>query len=248
MTNTAISLLLTLLASFSTMIGGLIIFKNKKTEKILVSSLAFASGVMVTVSITDLIPESIKLLIFNYNKNSLFLIIFIYIIIGMLTSLIINIITSKMDKDKLYKVGVMSMIAIIIHNVPEGIATFIAGNQDIKLGLSLAIAIGLHNIPEGISIAVPIYYATNSKKRALLYTFISGISEFIGAILSYLFLKPYISSNLIGSLFAFIAGIMIYISIIELLPTAIKYKRYKRVVVYIILGILLMTINTLFFS
>ncbi len=117
--------------------------------------------------------------------------------------------------------------------------------HNITLGISLTIAIALHNIPEGISIAIPIYYATGNKKKALLYTFISGISEFIGAIITYLFLTPFINDNILGYLFALIAGIMIYISLLELLPTIANYKRKSRVVIYIIIGSILMLINAL---
>ncbi len=242
--NVTFSLVLTLLAGLSTMIGSLLIFTNKKKDKILVSSLSFATGVMVTVSLTDLIPESINLLIEN-SKNKIFFLIFIYFIIGTLVAYLVNKLTMKLEENKLYKIGIISMIAIIIHNIPEGMATFIAGNQNTKLGITLAIAIGLHNIPEGISIAIPIYYATGNKLKALFYTFISGISEFLGAILTYLFLRPYISNNLLGCLFSFIAGIMVYISLLELLPTAIDYNNKKRVVVYITIGVILMLINNL---
>jgi ZIP family zinc transporter len=128
---------------------------------------------------------------------------------------------------KLYRVGIIAMLSIILHNIPEGIATFMASTSNIKLGLTLALAIALHNIPEGISISVPIYYATNSKKKAFLYTFISGISEFFGAVLTYFFLKNFINDFLMGALFASIAGIMFYIGIYELLPTSFKYKKNK---------------------
>ena len=92
------------------------------------------------------------------------------------------------NKENLYRVGIISMLAIILHNIPEGIATFISTTKDTSLGISLATSIAFHNIPEGISISIPIYYSTKSKTKAILYTFISALSEQIGAILTYLFL------------------------------------------------------------
>ena len=113
------------------------------------------------------------------------------------------------------------MLAIIMHNIPEGIATFIATNTNISLGISLTIAIALHNIPEGISIAVPIYYSTKSRRKALLYTLISGLSEPLGALLAFLFLKPLMYNFVMGILMSMIAGIMTHIAFYELLPTSL---------------------------
>ena len=147
------------------------------------------------------------------------------------------------NNKSLYRVGIFSMIAIILHNVPEGIATFLSSSVDMSLGLSLALAISLHNIPEGISIFVPIYYSTKSKKKALFYTFLSGISEPFGALLAYLFLSPFISDTLMGCLFAFIAGIMIHIATYELIPTAKKYKDSGSIILFFILGFLVMLVS-----
>lgn len=125
----------------------------------------------------------------------------------------------------------------------EGIATFISTTKDTSLGISLAIAIALHNIPEGISISVPIYYATKSKKRALLYTFISALSEPIGAILTYLFLLPFINDVILGLLFAFIAGIMIQISLTELLPTSTSYQTSTTTKIFFVIGVIFMLLK-----
>ena len=143
----------------------------------------------------------------------------------------------------LYKVGIISMLAIILHNLPEGIATFISTTKDTALVISLAIAIALHNIPEGISISVPIYYATKSRGRALLYTFISSLSEPFGAILTYLFLLPLINDIILGLLFALIAGIMIQISFTELLPTSTNYQETKTTKTFFIIGIIFMLLK-----
>ena len=135
------------------------------------------------------------------------------------------------------------MLAIIIHNIPEGIATFMATNSNIMLGISLTIAIALHNIPEGISISIPIYYATNSRFKAIFYTFISAISEPFGALLTYLFLSNFINDRIMGCLFGIIAGIMIHISLYELLPTANSYNKKGIMFLFFIIGVLFMIIN-----
>lgn len=137
------------------------------------------------------------------------------------------------------------MIGIMIHNIPEGMATFITTNENINLGVSITIAITMHNIPEGISIALPIYYYTKSKKKAFLYTTICGLSEPLGALLAYLFLTP--STITLGIIYAIIAGIMIHISMYELLPNANKYKRYKITYIFYILGLILVLINKFLF-
>lgn len=246
MNRVVLSFLITSLAGLSTMIGSLlIIFKFKNEKKIISSSLFFASGVMISVSLIDLIPESFNLISTRYNFIISILLILIFINIGIIVSMLLNKKISFENESKLYKVGIISMIAIILHNIPEGIATFIATSTNVKLGISFGIAIALHNIPEGISISIPIYYASNSKKRAFKYTFISGLSELLGAVITYLFLKPLINSTILSILFSLIAGIMLYISFYELLPTAIKYN--SRGVPYFILGVLVMVINKLIY-
>ena len=174
------------------MLGSIFIF-NKKNENIIIAALAFASGVMSTVSITDLMPESYNLLINIFPKFPAIIYMLIFVVSGILFSMFID--KYIPTDNSLYRVGVFAMLAIIIHNIPEGIATFMATNTNIMLGISLTIAIALHNIPEGISISIPIYYATNSKFKAIFYTFISAISEPFGALLTYLFLSNYINFN-----------------------------------------------------
>lgn len=252
MAHITYSFLLTTIAGLSTLIGSILIFiKTKKINQIITSSLAFAAAVMITVSFTDLIPESINLLKNIYPLFPSYIILFIFITVGIIISFCIDKYLPTKSKEnqntKLYKVGIISMFAIILHNIPEGMATFMASNTDMSLGIALTIAIALHNIPEGISISIPIYYATNSKKKAIGYTFISGLSELLGAILTYLFLRPYINDRLMGILFALIAGIMLHISIYELIPTSLKYKKTKLTILFFIIGIVFMLINHLLF-
>ena len=240
MDNISFAFILTILAGLSTMIGSIFIF-NEKNENIIIASLAFASGVMFTVSITDLIPEAYNLLINIFPKFPAVLYLLIFVVSGILFSMFID--KYIPTDNNLYRVGLFAMLAIIIHNIPEGIATFMATNTNIMLGISLTVAIALHNIPEGISISIPIYYATNSKFKAIFYTFISAISEPFGALLTYLFLSNYINDRIMGFLFGIIAGIMIHISMYELLPTSKNYNKLSITYLFFILGVILMLIN-----
>ena len=246
MNNTSFAFLLTIIAGLSTMIGTLVIFNKKKnTDKIILSSLAFAAGVMITVSITDLIPESINLFRNNLSQIGTLLLSFLSIILGIVISMIIDYyipdkpINTVKDKS-LFKVGIISMIAIIMHNIPEGIATFVATSSDITLGISLTIAIAMHNIPEGISISVPIYYSTGKKSTAITYTLISALSEPFGAFLAYFFLRNIMNDIILGILFSLIAGIMLQISFCELLPTAKRYKNKKNLFIFFSIGVIFM--------
>lgn len=247
MNNILSSFFIATLAGLSTVIGSLIIFfKVKEKEKIIASSLSFAAAVMLTISFTDLIPNALSEITKTFFVFPAIIIVIIFIIIGMLLSLIINKylpdVTNSSD-NKLFKVGIISMLAIILHNIPEGIATFMTSTKDMQLGISLAIAISLHNIPEGISISIPIYYSTKSKSKAIFYTFISGISELFGAVLAYLFLYRFMSDSVMGLLYAITAGIMISISMNELLPTSLRYKRIGITAVFFILGIIFMMLG-----
>lgn len=239
MNNFLFPFILTSFAAFSTMLGTLLIFfKFKNYNKLIVASLSFAAGVMITVSITDLIPESLLLLKENNNDFTSLILCIISIILGIIISMILNYYLPDNSNNTLYKVGIISMLAIILHNIPEGIITFITASSNMTLGISLAIAIALHNIPEGIAISIPIYYATKSKLLAFKYTLISALSEPFGAVITYLFLQDFITNNIMGYLFSIIAGIMIQIAFCELLKTAKGYNVNKTVKLFFLIGLL----------
>lgn len=226
------ALLISTFAGLATVLGGLIIlfkFKKENITKFITASLAFSLAIMIGISITDLLPESTYILLahFGLTKGIIYCLIMFgigIILIKYLTKLITN---AEVKQNDLYKLGILNMLALILHNFPEGIATFMSSYKDINLGLKLALAITFHNIPEGISIAVPIYYATNSKKEALLKTFYSGIAEPIGAILAYIFLSHYITDTMISFILILVAGIMITLAIEGMLPKAKKYQENK---------------------
>lgn len=220
--NKYYGLIISFIAGISTLIGYFFIYIKGDKEKIISYSLSFSGGVMITLSLVDLIPSSIKDLSMNNGIIKSILICIVYFVIGFLVCIFIEKQFKKINN--LYKTGLLSMIGIILHNIPEGIATYVLSTINLKLGIMLSIAIVLHNIPEGICIAIPIYYSTNNKIKTFSYTFISGISEFIGALLSMLILYKYINNTMIGILFSIIAGIMIYIGYYELIKTAKKYN------------------------
>ena len=241
---------MTFLAGTSTMLGSLLIFRKKeKGEGILIASLAFAAGVMICVSLIDLIPESFSTLKKYLPTFPLVCVLLIGINVGIVLSNFIEEKVTKLEKSSsLYKIGIISMVAIILHNIPEGIATYISCENNFHLGLKLTLAIALHNIPEGISISIPIYYATKKKGKAFLYTMVSGLSEVLGAILAFLFLKNVTNDIFMGFLYSMIAGIMITISSKELLPTSLSYQNYKKTLFYFIFGMCFMFLSHILLS
>ena len=242
MERTLFSFLVTFLAGISTILGIIpCFFKDKKKETIISFSLAFSSGIMLTISFISLIPEAVILFRNIFKTVPLVIICLIFIVLGIIFSLLIDAKVEKyFSKNKLYKLGIISIIVLMFHNIPEGITTFISTSKNISLGLSLSVGIALHNIPEGISVAVPIYYSTNSLKKAIFYTLVSGFSEFFGAVIAYLFIAKYVNDFILGLILAITAGIMLHISLYELLPNSLEYKKNKTTIIGFILGIFLM--------
>lgn len=240
-----IPLILSLIAGLSTVIGAFILFFSKtENKKLLTFALSYSAGVMITVSFTDLFISAEETLS-KYNGNLKGIIYsLLFLLIGALIALLIDKFIPSEPKGyhsdspkKLYRVGFVSMIGLMIHNFPEGIATFVSGYENTSLGISIALAIAIHNIPEGISIAMPIYYSTKSKFKAFKYTLYSGLAEPLGAFIAFLFLRPYINEIILSIVFALVAGIMLYISFGELIPAAREYKYDKTYLFSIFLGI-----------
>lgn len=242
--------LVSTLAGLSTLIGFLFIFlKVKNTNKFISISLSFSACVMILISIFDLIPNSFFTLFFKYRYIGLFLSV-ISFILGVFIIKISNKLIKRLEEkgSSLYKLGIISAIVLVMHNIPEGIITFLTTGNDLSLGIKIAIAITLHNIPEGICIAIPIYYSTKKKSGAFMTTLISGLSEPIGAILAYLFLYKYITTDILHLIFIIVAGIMISLAINEILKESIKYSEKHNKYIYIgfILGIVFFIIGMLF--
>ena len=244
MNSIHLSFIITTLAGLSTLLGFICILFNIKDSKQFISRcLIFSSSVMFTISLFDLIPSSYEYLIKIYDNIPSLLIMATYALFGAIMAYLINRLIK--EDNNLYKIGITSMIAIIIHNIPEGIITFMATNNNTKLGLVLGITIALHNIPEGIAIFIPIYYSTHNKKKAFAYTLISAISEPLGALIAYLFINR-INNNYIFSIMLLVtAGIMIYLSVFELFKEGIKSLSIKDILLCVFLGIIIILISIL---
>lgn len=243
-------LLVSTIAGFSTVLGAFVVFLKIDTDKrtkFISFCLSFSLAVMIGISLLDLIPNSLQVL-FHHDLNKGLIGSVIAFITGIFSIklLISKVEKAKMNTNSLYKLGILNMIALMLHNFPEGVATFLSSYQNMAVGIHLGMAILLHNIPEGISIAVPIYYATNSKKEAIKKTFFSGFAEPVGAILAFLFFRNFITDEFISIILLFVAGIMITISIEEIFPETLKYKESPPIIIGFLLGVLLLVFNHFF--
>lgn len=247
--NVVYSLLISSFAGISTLLGGLVVyFKFKDKKSFIAFALSFSLSVMISLSIFELLPDSFITL---SSRFGLLVGIIFTTVMFLVGKFLVTKINKKLallqNKDNLYRVGLLSMIALMLHNFPEGIATFMASYNDLSAGISLGIAIMLHNIPEGISISVPIYYATGSKKRGVIYSLISGLAEPLGAILAFIVLKNYINDITIALVLVIVAGIMITISINEMLPEVNSYNKKNISILGMIIGVILVIVNLLLF-
>lgn len=256
---------LTLFAGLSTGIGSALAFFTKSTNtRFLSVSLGFSAGVMIYVSFVEilqkardaLIPEFGDKLASWYSVLAFFAGILIIALIDRLIPSIENPHEIRrvedMDRDekkdpKLVRMGMFTALAIGIHNFPEGIATFMAGMSDPSLAIPIAVAIAIHNIPEGIAVSIPISYGTGSKRKGFILSFLSGLAEPIGALLAWFILMPFLNDTLFGLTFAGVAGIMVFISIDELLPTAREYGLPHHAVYGFLAGMAVMAISLLMF-
>ena len=229
------------MAGISTIIGYFPTYIPLRYQNVVIGcSLAFSSGVMLMVSFASLIPEAVFLLnSYSIYSKSILIIIF-FLCGGLLSSSMDYFISSITNKNELYKVGLISFAALLLHNIPEGITTFLATSQNISLGLTISIAIAFHNIPEGIMIAIPIYYATKNRLKAFLYVLFAGFSELFGAIIAFLFLKNHLQPFLLAFILSLTAGIMTFLAIFELLPKSLCCSYKKICILAFFLGVMLM--------
>ncbi|TXC91077.1 zinc transporter ZupT [Metabacillus litoralis] len=257
---------LTLMAGLATGIGSVLAFFTTTTNtKFLSISLGFSAGVMIYVSFMEIIVKAQDALVESMGN-----VLGNWMTVGgFFTGILIIALIDKFipkqgnphelkrveemnEKEAtknpdLLKMGTFTALAIAIHNFPEGIATFTSALQDPSLGIAIAVAIAIHNIPEGIAVSIPVYFATGSKKKAFKLSFLSGMSEPLGAIVAYLVLMPYLSDMLFGFIFAAVAGIMVFISLDELLPAAQKYDEAHLSIYGLVGGMAVMAISLLLF-
>lgn len=262
------ALILTSLAGLATTIGAAFAFISKKPSvRLLAVGLGFSGGVMLAVSFVELLPSSIdEFLNAGLTDSESFFWGNFWFFIGILAIFIIDISlphlyegedhdshnshslefdeeTSHISKDQIKRLGLLTALGIAIHNFPEGLVTFASTLQSIELGIILAIAVGLHNIPEGLSVSLPIVTATGDRWYAFRLGLFSGLAEPVGAAVAAIILYPFLSPVLIGISLAFVAGIMVFISFDELLPSAKSADDSHLVTIGIIAGMVIMVLT-----
>ncbi len=258
--NVIIAFSLTLLAGLATGIGSIIALKNQKiSPNFLTFTLGFSAGVMIYVSFVEIFYTAKVTLDSLYEPKIALTITTLGFFCGVvLTAIIDKVIPSEknpheykdsndfdtnMSKSSLFRTGIFTAIALAIHNFPEGFATFASSLQDPKLGISIAVAVAIHNIPEGIAVSVPIYYATQDKMKAFKFSFISGLAEPLGAIIGFILLRNILNDTVFSFIFAAVAGIMVYISLDELLPTAEKFGKHHITIYGVVVGMAVMALS-----
>lgn len=269
MNDVLYAFMLTAIAGLSTGIGSCIAFFAKRTNKKFLSvSLGFSAGVMIYVSMIEIFVKAQDSLTSELGERMGSWLTVIGFFGGMLVIAIIDKLIpseenpheikeidyeetdqerSAKDKKSLLRMGMFTALAIGIHNFPEGLATFVSALQDPTLAIPIVVAIAIHNIPEGIAVSVPIYYATGSKRKAFIYSFLSGLAEPIGALVGWLILMPIMNDVIFGMIFAGVAGIMVFISFDELLPAAREYGEHHLSIYGLIAGMIVMAISLLLF-
>ncbi|MCD7961977.1 MAG: zinc transporter ZupT [Rikenellaceae bacterium] len=258
--NILFAFILTLLAGLATGIGSAIAFFAKSTnKKFLLFSLGLSAGVMVYVSFVELFSQANSRLSEIMGETRGQVVAVAALFTGILVAAIIDKLGPEVDnphepktveslrkkrpKSKLMRTGLITALAITIHNFPEGMATFAATIGNPELGIAIAVAIAIHNIPEGIAVSVPIYYATGNRKKAFVWSFLSGMSEPLGALIGFLVLMPFLNDILMSCVLAGVGGIMIFISFDELLPAAREFGEHHISIYGLISGMAIMAVS-----
>lgn len=258
--NLLFAFLITLFAGLSTGVGSaLAVFTKKTNTKFLSFALGLSAGVMIYVSFVELFPQAIELMSESMPEQAA-LYTTIAFFAGIALIFIIDMLIPDADNphelhkvedmqkslsSSLKRMGIMTALAIAIHNFPEGIATFASAMVSPELAIPIAVAIAIHNIPEGIAVSIPIYYSTGSRKKAFWLSLSSGMAEPIGGLVGFLILSPFLNSFVLGLIMAGVAGIMVYISVDELLPGAEKYGEHHYSIYGFIVGMAVMAVSLL---
>lgn len=271
--NILVAFGLTLFAGLATGIGSALAFFTRRTNtKFLSIALGFSAGVMIYVSMIEIFVKAKDSLMAALGltagswmtAGAFFAGMFLIAAIDKLVPAAENphevrkvevmcegyqcpVQDGQPQSNKLMRMGILTALAIAIHNFPEGLATFTAAIKDPSLGVAIAVAIAIHNIPEGIAVSVPVFYATGDRKKAFVLSFLSGLSEPVGAIIGYAVLSMFFNDLFFGVLFASVAGIMVFISLDELLPTAREYGDPHLSIYGLIAGMMVMAVSLLLF-
>lgn len=251
----------TLLAGLATVLGGiLVVFFKQPSYRFLSFGLAFSAGAMIYVSLTEILNKSIHSFSLAFDDKMGYAFGTLSLLLGVILVLILDLCIPNphetienqsvqgINQQQLLRTGLLTLFAITAHNLPEGLATFFATLESPALGAPLAVAIGIHNIPEGIAIALPVYMATQKKSAALIASLVSGLAEPLGAMLGYFLLAPYLSFSVYGTVFGIIGGVMVYLAIDELLPTAKKYAQGHETVYGLVTGMACLALSLVMFK
>ncbi|MBP5404276.1 MAG: zinc transporter ZupT [Elusimicrobiaceae bacterium] len=255
MNHLLLAFILSFLAGAASAVGGLLSFFIKKENlSALAIGLGFSAGVMIYVSFMEILPHAQNALTSLYgNYGPWFTVLLFFAGIGLawgvdrcLPPLHVKEDTLKQTA-KLKQTGIFTAVALTLHNFPEGLATFFSALDSVTLGFSIALAVAIHNIPEGIAVALPVYHSTGSRQKAFWASAVSGMAEPVGAVMGYFILSAVLHEALLGVLFAIVAGIMVYLALDELLPTAHDYGHGHQVISGVIGGMALMAVVLLIF-
>ncbi len=258
------ALLLATGAGLSTTIGSFLgISVRRPGDRFMSFTLGLSAGVMLLVSFVELLPTAIE------TEGVGFVQAQILFFAGLVTYFMIDfliphdyigqhdypgaeypLVRDKQGRppDQLYRTGVLIALGLTIHNFPEGMAVFVGGVEDVQVGLAIAVAIAIHNVPEGLAISAPIYAATGDRRKAFLWSFFSGLAEVLGALLAALILMPFLTDQLLAWALAFVAGIMVLISIDELIPSAKSFDSEHAPIVGVLVGMALMAASLHFLA
>lgn len=259
-TQLLIAFALTLAAGLSTAIGGLVVLKKKQpSDRFLATSLGFSAGVMLWVSFAEIVPKATENLSEAFGDRGEAAAVAAFfggvLLIALIDRLVPDVVNPHeqheaggVDVRKLRNMGIMTAVAIAIHNFPEGFATFLSGMESMTIAIPVAAAIAIHNIPEGIAVAIPMWQATGSRKRGFTWAALTGLAEPIGALVGFLLLLPLLGPMTLGIAFGAVAGIMVFISLDELLPTAVATGRHHAAIYGLIVGMAIMAISLLLFA
>jgi ZIP family zinc transporter len=260
-----LAFLVTLFAGLATGIGSAIAFLAKTTNKAFFAvSMGFSAGIMIYLSFAEILPKATQYIAIESGEVQGAAIAAGALVAGMVLMALIDAVVPSganphentrvellqvsdptqeeigISQKRLLQTGVFVALAIAIHNFPEGLATFLLVLDDPQVGIALAVAVAMHNIPEGIAVSVPVYYATKSRIKAFRLSFLSGLAEPAGAVIGYLILAPILSDFLLGIIFAMVAGVMVFLAIDTLLPTAKNSSRGHLTVYGVIAGMAVM--------
>lgn len=256
--NVLVALAVCAAAAMSTVLGSVfVVFAKEPSPRLLAFGLAFAGGAMVYVSLVEIFWKADQAFAELHDARTAYTYATLAFFAGVLMLALIDrlipnphgVMTSANgDQAQIKRVGLLAAFAITAHNLPEGLATFLATLDNPVLGIPLAAAIAIHNIPEGVSIAIPVYYATGSKQKALLATVLSALAEPLGALIGYTVLAPFLSPGVFALVFGMIAGAMVFLALDELLPSAKRYSQGHEAVYGMVTGMAALAASLILFK